>query len=121
MSTTYQTLLKHWPRDAQATAALMEPLPRTIAALAPAYRVVHDEPVARLGAREPADLDRQITYADGTPWAVRDLLTRKLLLHAAHHRGQLALLCRLAGGVPIGVYGPTREESAARRTAVAAP
>jgi len=32
------------------------------------------------------------------------------LLHAIHHRGQLSLMCRLAGGRPASVFGPTREE-----------
>jgi len=64
--------------------------------------------VARLGA---ADMDREIRYADGNLWTIRDLLWRKLLLHAVHHRGQLTLLCRLAGGVPPGLFGRTREES----------
>jgi uncharacterized damage-inducible protein DinB len=36
-----------------------------------------------------------------------------LLHHAIHHRGQLALMCRLAGGTPPGLYGPNREEMAA--------
>jgi uncharacterized damage-inducible protein DinB len=33
-----------------------------------------------------------------------------VLLHGIHHRGQLVLMCRLAGGKPTGVFGPTREE-----------
>ncbi len=93
--------------------------PKTVEALAPAFRVVHDEAVARLAQLGAAGLDQQIQYADGRPWTIRDLLWRKLLLHAAHHRGQLVLLCRLAGGVPPGLYGPNREESVARRAAAA--
>ena len=68
----------------------------------------------------PADLDRQLLYADGTFWTIRDLLRRRILLHSAHHRGQLVLLCRLAGGVPPGLHGPNREESLARKAAAAA-
>jgi uncharacterized damage-inducible protein DinB len=94
--------------------------PRTVEALAPAFRVVHDEAVARLRPLSATDLDRQVTYADGTAWTIRDLLWRKVLLHGAHHRGQLALLCRMAGGVPVGLYGPNREETLARRSAAAA-
>lgn len=88
--------------------------PRTVEALAPAFRVVHEDARARLADLEASDLDREIVYADGTPWTIRDLLRRKLLLHAVHHRGQLVLLCRLAGGIPPGLFGRTREESAAR-------
>jgi len=66
-------------------------------------------------------MDREIRYADGTLGTVRDLLWRKLLLHAVHHGGQLTLLCRLAGGVPPGLFGRTRDESAARAATAAAP
>jgi uncharacterized damage-inducible protein DinB len=37
-----------------------------------------------------------------------------LILHQCHHRGQITVLVRQAGLVPPGVYGPTREEEAAR-------
>ena len=93
--------------------------PRTIEQLAPAFRIVHEEAVARLSHLDSPDLDRQLTYADGTLWTIRDLLRRRILLHAAHHRGQLVLLCRLAGGVPPGLHGPNREESLARKAGTA--
>lgn len=35
-----------------------------------------------------------------------------ILLHNVHHRGQLSLLCREAGGQPTPPYGPTRETMA---------
>lgn len=89
--------------------------PKTVEQLAPAFQVVHDDAVARLASLEATDLGREIQYADGRRWALRDLLWRKLLLHAVHHRGQLTLLCRLAGGVPPGLYGRTREETRARQ------
>jgi uncharacterized damage-inducible protein DinB len=93
--------------------------PRTVKALAAAFRVVHQDAVARVARLEAADMDRQIRYANGDLWTIRDLLWRKLLLHAVHHRGQLTLLCRLAGGVPPGLFGRTREESASQRASVA--
>jgi uncharacterized damage-inducible protein DinB len=93
--------------------------PRTVQALAAAFRVVHQDAVARVARLEAADMDRQIRYANGDLWTIRDLLWRKLLLHAVHHRGQLTLLCRLAGGVPPGLLGRTREESASQRASVA--
>jgi uncharacterized damage-inducible protein DinB len=80
---------------------------------------VHDEAASRVAGLEDADLGREIRYVDGALWTVRNLLWRKLLLHAVHHRGQLTLLCRLAGGVPPGLFGRTREETPAR-TPVAA-
>ena len=89
--------------------------PREVEALGAAFRVVHQDAAARVAGLQAADMDREIRYADGELWAIRDLLWRKLLLHAVHHRGQLTLLCRLAGGVPPGLFGHTREQSAARR------
>jgi uncharacterized damage-inducible protein DinB len=94
--------------------------PRTIEALAPAFEVVHEDAIARVARLSEADLDRSIQYADGEPWTIRDLLWRKLLLHAVHHRGQLTLLCRLAGGVPPGLYGRTRDKTATPHAAAAA-
>jgi uncharacterized damage-inducible protein DinB len=42
-----------------------------------------------------------------------------IILHSVHHRGQLALMCRLAGGHTPGLYGPNREETAAMRAQAA--
>ena len=89
--------------------------PKTAEALAPAFQVVHNDAVARLSRLQAPDLDREIRYADGEPWTIRNLFLRKLLLHGAHHRGQLTLLCRLAEGVPPALFGRTREETAASR------
>jgi uncharacterized damage-inducible protein DinB len=94
--------------------------PRTVAALAPAFRVVHEDAVARVARLQPADLDREIPYPDGEPWSVRKLLWQRLLLHSIHHRGQLTLLCRLAGGTPPGLFGRTREENAAHQAVAVA-
>jgi uncharacterized damage-inducible protein DinB len=41
-------------------------------------------------------------------------ILHSLVLHQAHHRGQMTVLMRQAGLVPPGVYGPTREEAAGR-------
>jgi uncharacterized damage-inducible protein DinB len=92
--------------------------PRTIEALAAAFEVVHADAVARVARLSDADLDRSIENVDGK--TIRDLLWRKLLLHAVHHRGQLTLLCRLAGGVPPSLYGPSREDTAVRQPTAAA-
>jgi uncharacterized damage-inducible protein DinB len=66
--------------------------PRAVEALAAAFRVVHQDAVTRVAGLQAADMDREIRYADGELWAIRDLLWRKLLLHTVHHRGQLTLL-----------------------------
>lgn len=85
--------------------------PRRIEELAPAFRIVHDDAVARLSGLEDADLDQEVRYADGHLWTIRNVLWHKLLLHHVHHRGQLTLLCRLAGGVPPPLFGRRREET----------
>jgi uncharacterized damage-inducible protein DinB len=85
--------------------------PRRIDELAPALRIVHDDALARLTGLEEGDLGDEIPYADGHSWSIRNLLWNKLLLHHVHHRGQLMLLCRLAGGVPPALFGRRREET----------
>jgi uncharacterized damage-inducible protein DinB len=88
--------------------------PRTVEALAPGFEIVHLDAVARVKRLESANLDEQIRYADGTMWTISGLLWRKLLLHSIHHRGQLTLLCRLAGGIPPALFGRTREQVRSR-------
>jgi uncharacterized damage-inducible protein DinB len=88
--------------------------PREVAQLAPGYRRVHEEAKARLATLTPDQLDQELTFADRR-MPVRDILWGALLMHLIHHRGQLSLMCRLAGGVAPGIYGPNREEMAAMR------
>jgi uncharacterized damage-inducible protein DinB len=92
--------------------------PRSVEALAPAFERVHKEAVDRLRTLKPEDLDRTIQFFMG-PMSIRDIMWSALLLHGIHHRGQLALMCRLAGGQAPGLYGPNREEMAAMRAASA--
>lgn len=84
--------------------------PREISLLAPGYRRIHQEAAARLEGLTDADLDRQVTYFDGKPLSIREVLWDQLLRHLVHHRGQLVLLSRMAGGTPPGLYGPNREQ-----------
>ena len=88
--------------------------PREAGLLAPGYQRVHEEAVARLATLTEADLDREIPFAD-RKMTIRDILWGTILLHLVHHRGQLVVLCRLAGGKPAPIYGPNREEMAAMR------
>jgi len=87
-----------------------ETRPRKIEDLAPAFERVHKDALGRVRKLKLEDLDRQLAFFGMGPVAVRDLLWNMILLHTVHHRGQLALMCRLAGGRPTGLYGPTREE-----------
>jgi len=90
--------------------------PRTVEALAPGYELVHREAAARIRKLKPEDLDRPIPFFTG-PMPIRDILWSGIIFHGIHHRGQLSLMCRLAGGEAPGLYGPNREEMAAMRAA----
>ena len=84
--------------------------PREIKLLAPGYRLIHEEAVARLANLKNEDLDEKVDFFDGSTMTIREVLWMALLHHLIHHRAQLVLLCRQAGGMPPGVYGPNREE-----------
>jgi uncharacterized damage-inducible protein DinB len=89
--------------------------PREVRLLAPGYRRVHEQAVARLQGLEDSRLDESVTFFDGRRLTIRDVLWSELLHHLIHHRAQLVQLCRMAGGVPPGLYGPNREEMQAIR------
>jgi uncharacterized damage-inducible protein DinB len=93
--------------------------PRAVEALAPGYERVHREAVARLQKLTAADLDRTIQFFTG-PMTIREILSSAILAHGIHHRGQLTLMCRLAGGQVPGLYGPNREATAAMRASASA-
>ena len=88
--------------------------PRTVEALAPGFERIHQDAVARIQKLKQEDLDRSIQFFGG-PMPIRDILWSMIIFHAIHHRGQLSLMCRLAGGQAPGLYGPNREETAAMR------
>jgi uncharacterized damage-inducible protein DinB len=93
--------------------------PRTVEALAPGYERLHREAVARVRKLKPEDLERSIPFFTG-PMPIRDILWGMIISHCIHHRGQLSLMCRLAGGQAPGLYGPNREEMAAMRAGASA-
>ena len=88
--------------------------PRTVEALAPGYERIHQEAVARIRKLKPEDLDRSLSFFVGS-MSIRDILWSAIISHGIHHRGQLSVMCRLAGGQAPGLYGPNREEMAAMR------
>lgn len=94
--------------------------PKTVAELAPGFERVHADAVQRVNKLTTPDLDREIKFFTGTPVSVRQILWTLLLHHQIHHRGQLSVLCRLAGGVAPAPYGPNREEMAKMREMMAA-
>ena len=91
--------------------------PRAIAELAPGFERIHAEAAARLEKLTPADLGTKLRYFDGKERAIGEILWDGIVFHLIHHRGQLSVLCRLAGGASPGMYGPNREETAAMRAA----
>lgn len=94
--------------------------PRAIRELAPRYQRVHEKAVERLKELKESDLDEAIAFFDGSPMPIRHILWGAILNHLIHHRGQLILMSRMAGGKPPGIYGPNREESDAMRQPQAA-
>lgn len=94
--------------------------PREISLLAPGYRRVHEQALARLANVRNERLDDVVTFFDGRQLTLREVLWDQLLHHHIHHRAQLVLLCRMAGGSPPGLYGPNREEMAEMRQRMAA-
>jgi uncharacterized damage-inducible protein DinB len=88
--------------------------PREIRLLAPGYRKIHEEAVARLANLTEDQLDQEMAFADRR-MTLRDILWGTIVMHLIHHRAQLSLMCRLAGGKPPSIYGPNREEMAAMR------
>jgi uncharacterized damage-inducible protein DinB len=89
--------------------------PRSIEALAPGYERAHSEALERVRKLTPADLDRKLRHFTGDEVSIRKLLWGAILFHMIHHRGQLSILCRLAGGAIPGLYGPNREEMGSLR------
>jgi uncharacterized damage-inducible protein DinB len=88
--------------------------PRTVAELVAGYDRIHREAVERVRGIAPEDLDREFPFFGGQTISVRNVLWYPLLHHSIHHRGQLMMMVRLAGGVPSRVYGPNREEMPVR-------
>jgi len=87
--------------------------PATADAIADGYVRMHGEAVERVRRIAPADLGVEFPFVLGNTIAVRQVLRFPLLHHHIHHRGQLMMLIRMAGGVPTRVYGPNREDDAA--------
>jgi uncharacterized damage-inducible protein DinB len=86
--------------------------PRQIAELAPGYERLHRDAVARVRKLQESDLARTVVFFDGKPLSISIILWGATLHHLIHHRGQLVLMTRLAGGTPPGIFGPNREDMA---------
>jgi len=88
------------------------PVPTAAAAIVSAYETASASLAAAVAS---GWTDATLEVEDdmyGERWA-RGSTLQALVVHQAHHRGQMTVLMRQAGlGVP-GVYGPSREEWAA--------
>ena len=89
--------------------------PKDVKSLAPGFKRVHDQAAAIIRKLKPEDMNREIPFFGGRMLRIGDILWSAQLYHLIHHRGQLALMCRLAGGPCPSLYGPNREDSAAMR------
>jgi len=89
--------------------------PKSVDALAPGYERIHADAAARVRRLTVTDLDRTVRDFTGAERPIREQLWSDVLLHAIHHRGQLSMMCRLAGGAAPGLFGPNREEMAGLR------
>ncbi len=83
--------------------------PAALPELIAAYESAHREAIARLGALTEARLNNpvRVPITRRTIGECRrgDVL-RMLLLDGIHHRGQLSVYQRLAGGMALGIHGP---------------
>jgi uncharacterized damage-inducible protein DinB len=102
-------------RDFSAARPPAVERPRTVQELTSAYERIHREAVDRVRGLQGDDLDREFPFFD-RKISVRNVLRFPLLHHQIHHRGQLMMLIRQAGGVPAKVYGPNREDMATFRS-----
>ena len=93
--------------------------PKEVALLGPGYRRVHELALERLNNLKPHELDEKVKYFDGSTMTIRDVLWGAMLHHFIHHRAQLVMLVRQAGGTPPGLYGPNREEMQAMKEKMA--
>lgn len=80
--------------------------------------VAYERAAAELGALIAREWSDEMLVEEiqvyGRGWRRGDLLSM-LLIHEAHHRGQLSILMRQAGVTVPGVVGPSREEWATYR------
>ena len=109
-----QTVSEMMPRTGLAVTEPSQgaPVPASAAAIVEAYerasRMVSEEIAAKWNDASLETEDEMY----GERWA-RGQTLQALVVHQAHHRGQMTVLMRQAGLPVRGVYGPAREEWAA--------
>ena len=88
------------------------PVPPSAAAIADVYETASKAVSDEIASKWTDDTLGVEDDMYGTSWP-RGLTLMALVLHQAHHRGQMTVLMRQAGLTVPGVYGPAREEWAA--------
>ena len=91
----------------------MTPAPATMQGVIAAYEKTHPQMVAKLKQASEAALNATVKFPVG-PKQMADLRVLDVLwgmLHdEIHHRGQLSVYVRLAGGKVPSIYGPSADE-----------
>jgi len=106
-----QTVSEMMPRTGLSVAepAPDAPVPREAGAIVAAYEVASKAVAEEIAS---AWTDATLEIEDdmyGQRWP-RGQTLQALIVHQAHHRGQMTVLMRQAGLAVPGVYGPAREE-----------
>ncbi len=87
--------------------------PSTMKEIIQNYEKVHADAVAKVKRMDDEDLDRMIKFFVA-PKKMGDVNCKDMLwmmiLDLIHHRGQLTIYQRLAGGKVPSIYGPTADE-----------
>jgi uncharacterized damage-inducible protein DinB len=84
-------------------------VPSTAAAIADAYQASAASLTSALDAWTDADLETKDAMYGGEHWP-RGVTLFALVMHQAHHRGQMTVLMRQAGLRVPGLMGPARED-----------
>jgi uncharacterized damage-inducible protein DinB len=91
----------------------MTPAPATLQEVIATYEKGHAGTVANIKAASDATLSRTIKFPVG-PKQMGDLRTLDvmwgMLFDEIHHRGQLSVYLRMAGGKVPSIYGPSADE-----------
>lgn len=88
---------------------ISDPVPEKAADILEAYRVSSKSLMESIQSSwTDSMLDDELNLY-GETWK-RAVLLRSLIMHQAHHRGQMTVLMRQAGLPVPGVYGPSKEE-----------
>ena len=87
--------------------------PNTLAELIAAFELAHKESMAKVSAIAPSEFNTTINMPVG-PKQLADVRRGDalwmMLYDTIHHRGQLTVYTRKAGGIVPSIYGPTREQ-----------